>query len=85
MRLEHWSIVFYGDNPYMPPENAPKALHGNVYGHPNHDDGREVTTSPITRIDDGKVHTSSGSVYELGDVDPDYELEFPNAIERLAQ
>ncbi len=54
-----------------------------MYGHPNHDDGKEVSTSRIINVDDGLVFTKSGSVYELGSVDPDYELEYPGARKRL--
>ena len=38
---------------------------------------------PLYQNADKKITTSSGSVYELGTVDPDYEKAFPNASERV--
>ena len=46
---------------------------------------RYVTTSSIISNADGKITTVSGSVYELGDVDPEYEKVYPNAAERIFQ
>ena len=43
-----------------------------------------VTTSPITAVEGGIATTLSGSQYELGEVDPQYEAAFPNARERLS-
>ncbi len=82
MRLENWVVTFRQEDPYRAPE-AKQCLHGNVYGHPDHLDGEEVTTSRIVATDDKFVTTSSGSKYELGAVYPDYEKQFPNARERL--
>lgn len=82
MRLENWCIVSDGD-PYLAPEMQKSYLNGKVYGHPRFDEGHYVTTSRIIEVKDGKVHTRSGSVYELGKVDPSYEEQFPKALERL--
>ena len=83
--MNNWSIVnaWYDVDPYTPPELIPKHLHGNVEGHPNFFEGEEVTTSPIVKVQDGKIHTRSGSVYELGSIDPGYEKVFPNARARV--
>ena len=78
MRLENWSVVGNSD-PYAAPELASNYLSGNVYGHPSFTDGDPVTTPPIVSVTDGVVHTASGSEYRLGDIDPDYELAYPNA------
>ena len=82
LRLEQWSIINTG-SPYAGPELVSQRLHGRVYGHPRFDDGEWVTTSPIKAVEDGVVTTYSGSQYELGEVDPQYEVAFPNAHERL--
>ena len=86
MRIEEWSICFNPMDAYVPPEMQTKSLHGKVFGHPRFDDGHEVTTSAICGVQDGKVATASGSVYELGEPDAAYESAFPGAKQRaLAQ
>lgn len=82
MRIEDWSVVSDAD-PYTAPELIRPQLRGHVYGHPKFEDGHLVHTSYIKEVKDGKVITASGSEYELGVVDPDYEKLFPNARERV--
>lgn len=83
MRLENWSVVVRDPDPYKAPEAQQACLSGNVYDHPTYSDGNVITTSRIVKVEDGKVHTVSGSVYELGEVDPEYERMFPGARGRL--
>ena len=82
-RLENWSLVIKTVNPYQAPELGVQCLHGFVYGYPRFEDGTEITTSRIERIEEEIVVTKSGTRYALGDVDPDYEKLYPNARERL--
>lgn len=83
MRLENWSVTRTVLNPYQAPETGTPALAGRVYGHEAIEDGSFIiTTRPVT-VSDGKVRTASGSLYELGEVDPGYEAAYPNAKERL--
>ena len=58
-------------------------LYGVSYGDDRRPDGRMVRSSPIACIEDGMVRTESGSLYELGEVCPDYEKLYPNAKERV--
>lgn len=83
MKLENWSVVVLDFSPYTAPEALPKGLHGFVYGNPKFADGDEVTTTAIVGTREGRVLTRSGSEYELGEVDPDYEAQFPNARSRV--
>ncbi len=83
MKLQNWSLVSIYDNPYLPPELQTKGLHGLVYGHPNHKDGTEVTTSAFLFMFNGLALTASGSEYQLGEIDPVYEEMFPNARCRM--
>lgn len=84
MRLENWSVVSPQTDPYKAPELCSLVLRGNVYGHPNFEDGKEIITSTIVETtDDGKIKTYSGNVYELGEVDPEYERLYPNSRERI--
>ena len=89
IRMENWSIVQLGVDPYQPPEVQPQGLNGNVFGHPRFPDGEQVTTTAIVSgaTCDGRitVRTRSGSEYELGDVSADYEGLFPGARERVAK
>jgi hypothetical protein len=84
MRIENWSIVCsdYID-PYKAPEMYSSRICGEVYGNGNFDDGTVVTTSKIISVRGDIVITHSGSEYELGEVDAEYEKQFPNARERL--
>ena len=79
--LNNWSVVFY--DPYKAPELQKACLHGKVIGHPRFEDGTEVTTSFIEKLDEDQIITHSGSRYKLGQTDPEYERLYPNAKERL--
>jgi len=81
MKLENWSITH---GLYKAPEQGGRLV-GNVYGHPRHFDGKLVRTSRVVEVDPvaQTVRTHSGSIYELGTVDPGYEAVYPNARERV--
>lgn len=80
-RLENWSLV---DEPYSAPEENRIRLAGTVYDREGFQDGEKVITSrPKQVTEDDKVVTFTGSIYELGEVDPEYEKLYPNARERL--
>ena len=82
MKLEDWSITAHKD-PFRAPELTIQRLSGKIYGHPNYEDGDEITTSPISDSNGDKIVTESGSEYELGEVNQVYEALFPNARARL--
>ena len=81
-KLENWSVCSTGDM-YTPPELRRPVLQGQVYGHPNFEDGAPLTSSYIVKMEGELVVTRSGSKYELGTVDPEWEKAFPNAAERF--
>ena len=56
-------------------------LCGKAYGRDGFEDGQAVTTSPIAKIENGRVYTASGSVYELGEKNADY-AEMISALNR---
>lgn len=69
---------------------AAVCLHGLVYNHPDHPDGREITTPAITRRyleEDGSVIyvAKNRAVYKLGEVDPEYEADFPGSLARIVE
>lgn len=82
-KLNKWAVVYLPPNPYTAPEACPPRLYGIVEAHPRFRDGDDVTTTRIIGQKNGLIVTRSGSEYELGDPDPNYEKEFPNARERL--
>lgn len=82
MRLEKWSVVSSATG-YTAPELVTLQLHGNVYGHQRFPQGKEVTTSAIDKIDGNTVVTRSGSRYELGEIDLEYEKLYPDAKAKL--
>ncbi len=86
MRIDNWSVTAKGIfDPYQPPEVKSHRLFGIVLDHPKHPGVKHITTSPIIAVNpvQGTVLTHSGSLYELGTVDPDYEAAYPNARNRL--
>lgn len=85
IKLEQWSIIYPpNSNPYTPPEFKRAVLHGKVFGHSHYPDGKLISTSYIIRVSEEKyVHTKSGTVYELGEVNPRYEQAYPGARKRL--
>lgn len=76
-KLEKWSVVGIDRSPYDAPENHWHCLQGI------NEAGNQVVTSTVIGCRNGYVLTRSGSVYELGEVDPDYEKLYSNAKERL--
>lgn len=83
IRIELWAFGTNND-PYLAPELRFYFLSGYIYGHPHFDDGaRIICTSPIQSYDGIYIITRTGSRYLLGEVDPLYESEYPNAKERL--
>jgi hypothetical protein len=69
--------------PHHPPEYA--KLYGKVFGHPNYEDGEGIFPSvPIAFDEESRVFTGySGRQYKLESIDPGYEKEFPNALDRI--
>jgi hypothetical protein len=65
-------------------------LHGEVFNHPDHPDGKLITTPPIVRRfleEDGSVIyvAKNRAMFKLGDVEPQYEEDFPGAFERIVE
>ena len=80
IRIDNWCVVDAPDSEFTAPELRERCLHGIVTGHPHVDDGESVTTSAITGLSGNSfIKTRSGSIYELGDVLPDYEKLYPEA------
>ena len=84
-QLKNWSFSVKGNDGYKAPEQLIYCLQGNVYGHsnPKNHDGKFIATSRLMGKRNGHVVTQSGSEYELGAADPNYEKSYPNAKERL--
>ncbi len=74
-RLENWSVTAASNNPFLDPACQSRRLHGNVYGHPSFNDGDLVSTSTLEKFDykNRAAKTRSGTEYELGEIDKDYE------------
>jgi hypothetical protein len=64
-----WSVK---TDTYAAPELGRNYLQGDVFGHPRHEDGKNVTTSRISKVKGRLVKTRSGSVYRLGRIKPEY-------------
>src|SRR5271170_3468928 len=74
VRLENWAVIADDSNPFQAPEARPRRLHGAAYGHPDFEDGHNITTSPILGVspeNPREIRTLSRA-YILGEVDPAY-------------
>lgn len=74
-RLEDWAtnlVPTTAENPYLPPEQRVRVLTGKTFGHPEFPDGHAIQTNRIVAAAGRFVTTDSGSIYELGAVNPKY-------------
>lgn len=94
MELNHWYLHTHSssttfDDPYKSPEQNQPAIgiSGIVSGHPDFEDGQEITTSMIIDVyeheDQTYMRTFSGSLYKLMEPKSTYEQFMPNAKKRL--
>jgi hypothetical protein len=82
-RLENWSLIASPDSPYEAPELKTAHLLGKVFNHHRFKDGELVRTSALQgRIAD-LILTASGSLYELGEPDENYDALYPDVKNRL--
>lgn len=72
VRLEHWAVKIEDADGYTTPELLRRNLVGEVYGHPEHRDGKRIRSTSIIAAQGRIVQTRTGRRYELGDPDPDY-------------
>lgn len=76
-KLDLWSISKRPTDGYQAPELWKSVLQGIVSGHPRHPivmDGEPVSTSTVISInvEEKWAETSSGTIYELGDINPEW-------------
>ena len=71
VRIENWELVYTQNNPYQAPECRQSVLCGQVYGHPDFDDGESIMTSTIMDTNGVYVKTHS-HIYILGKVSDKY-------------
>jgi hypothetical protein len=73
-KLENWGIT-YSSDPYTAPELREPQLVG--------DRGDKFVTTSKVLGKHGAYVVTQNSLYELGEPDPEYEKQFPNARARL--
>lgn len=71
IKMTNWSAGERAEDAYLAPEIRRLCLQGDVKDHPTLEAGR-ITTSGIVGVNGKFITTESGSVYELGDVQPAY-------------
>ncbi len=75
VKLENWAVCFLPGDAFgalAADCGVPGRLTGEVIGHPRIDDGKGVTTTPMTKAEGRLITTNSGTVYELGTANEDY-------------
>ena len=74
-KLENWSTFVEIPNKYSAPEMGTMYLKGNVFGHPNHEDGKCVDTSRVLSIDlKNNTAKTKSREYDLGEMHPGYKV-----------
>lgn len=82
MKLENWSLRGGPNNDGY----SSMLIRGQVFGHDRFSDGSWINTSVVKRVDsNGLVTTENGREYQLGEPEPQYEAQFPNAKERFCR
>lgn len=87
--FKNWSIETKTSTEYQAPELGESLLYGNVYGHPNFNDGDFIHSSNVVMVEDMGDHkdiiTRSGSRYSVfeADVNKGAEDLFPGYYGRL--
>lgn len=82
--IENWSFSSITTSPYQPPEMGIPRFRGEVFNHPEKEDGKTIMTSEVKGYDPATDEfICSSRRYKLGKVSPAYEILFPNAKERL--
>ncbi len=76
--IQDWAIQvdpFGKADPYTAPELIPSVLTGKVFGHERIEDGHNIISSPIVKVDieNGIVETMN-TVYRVGKKAEDYQL-----------
>lgn len=92
-KLNNWYIGGVPSNKEIDPFQAPElrrtvmSLYGDIENHPDFKDGDHIQCSTIESVkkenDNLIVTTVSGSIYEMGEPNADYEKMFPGSKERL--
>jgi len=86
VKIINWALIpgQIDHHQNLAPEQITFHLSGEVYGHPDHKDGKRIRTSRIIHTNKaaGTVHTTN-RVYTLGNPLPEYEALYPGARERL--
>jgi len=72
--IENWNVRSVARDEYDPPEVQGILVSGMVFDSPKFDDGTRITTSTVVAISGNEVNTRSGSVYRLGNPNPDYMI-----------
>lgn len=79
-KIFHWGVVPKTFDPYKAPEEVTYCLCGLLDSEQS---DHWIQTSTVVGKRNGNIVTRSGSEYQLESVNPDYELQFPNAYERV--
>lgn len=82
IKLKDWQVVI-GNDPHKTPEEQKPSLKGRCFDHPMYVNNSIITTSHIIGKQNGLVITVSGSAYELGNPERDYEKLLPKAKDQL--
>jgi hypothetical protein len=79
--INNWAVV----TTRSAAQNSTPPIHlrGIVSGHPNYQDGTEITTSHITHRKGHHLVTCNGTHYQLGTINQAYQAQYPQALQGL--
>jgi hypothetical protein len=63
--IKKWFVKYNSEDPYLAPERKMIMVGGEIYDHPNFEDGSVITTSTIKDVHQRYVLTYTGTVYKL--------------------
>jgi hypothetical protein len=86
--VENWAFVEPLFSPYFAPEQLKPILHGNVFNHPDYQDGHHcvIRSHRFVAFDgDCRILSKSGKVYRFGAPHAEYESQYPGSRARLLE
>jgi hypothetical protein len=73
-KIKNWEMGGKYDPAFTAPEAQEYLIRGEIYNHPDFEDGESVRTASIKSVDGKIITTNSGSEYELENPSEEYVM-----------